>query len=117
MVRAVFSPAELSESESERNAKRHLSAWGRENPVEYSPSGSTIEPVDFQPSRQSGEITTFWRGRDRPPAWHPKLTLYRLLVIFSTVGLGSAKVATSFLKLTYASITLEWILSVVVFLM
>jgi len=116
MVRAVFSPTELSELESERNTTRHRSARGRENPV-GSPSGSTIELVDFHSSRQSGEITTFSRGGDRPPAWHPKLTLYRLLVIFSTIGLGAAKVVTSFLNLTYASITLEWILSVVVFLM
>ena len=115
MVRAMFSPTELSELESERNPTPHHSAQGKENPVEYSPSGSTIELVDFQSSRQSGGITTFSRGRDSP-AWHPKLTLYRLLVIFFTVGLGAAKAATSYLNLTYASITLEWILSVVVFL-
>ena len=117
MVRAVFSPTGLSDLESDRNATRHRSARGRENPVEDSLSGSTIEPVDFYSSRQPGEITTFSRGGDKPPAWHPKLTLYRLLVVFSTIGLGTAKVATSCLDLTYASITLEWILSVVVFLM
>ncbi|KIM40768.1 hypothetical protein M413DRAFT_49666, partial [Hebeloma cylindrosporum] len=48
---------------------------------------------------------------------HPKLTLYRFLVIFSTIGLGAAKTVTSYLNLTYASITLEWILGVVLFLM
>ena len=50
-------------------------------------------------------------------SWHPKLTLYRLLVILSTVGLAIAKTATSYLNLTFASITLEWILGVVVFLL
>jgi len=113
----MFSPIELSELESGQNATRHHSAQGEENPVEYSPSGSTIEPADFHSSRQSGEITSLLRGRDRLPAWHPKLTLYRLLVIFSTIGLGTAKAITSYLNLTYASITLEWILSIVVFLM
>ncbi|KAF9478428.1 hypothetical protein BDN70DRAFT_921893 [Pholiota conissans] len=49
-------------------------------------------------------------------SWHPKLTLYRLLVITATVGLGIAKAATSYLNFTYASITLEWILGVVVVL-
>jgi hypothetical protein len=75
-----------------------------------------MELVNFQSSTQSSEITNFWMGADRPPAWHPKLTLYRLLVIFFTIGLGSAKAVTSYLNLTYASITLDWILGVVVFL-
>jgi len=117
--RPEFSPADLSELESERNPTRHRSAWGSGPPVapvEYSPSGSTIELVNYQPSRQPGEITNFWMGANRPPAWHPKLTLYRLLVIISTIGLGVAKVVTSYLNLTYASITLEWILGIVVFL-
>ncbi|KAF8148664.1 hypothetical protein B0H34DRAFT_811867 [Crassisporium funariophilum] len=50
-------------------------------------------------------------------AWHPKLTIYRILVITSTLGLAVAKSATSFLKLTSASITIEWILGVVFFLL
>ena len=49
----------------------------RENSVEYSPSGSTIKSVNYQSSRQSDEINTFWRGRHRPPAWHSKFTLYQ----------------------------------------
>jgi len=110
-----FSPAGLSELVSEQNPTRHRSAWGG-NLVEYSTSGSTAEVVDFQPSRHPREITNFSMGLDRPLAWHPKLTLYRLLVIFSTIGLGAAKAATSYLNLTYASITLEWVLSVAVFL-
>jgi len=79
----------------------------------YFPSGSTIELVDLANTRPSS----------RPPSsrarlsWHPKLTLYRLLVIVSTVALASAKTATSYLNLTFASITLEWILGVVVFLL
>jgi len=114
-----FSPADLSELESERNPIHHRSAWGLEppvGPVAYSPSGSTIELVNFQPSRQPENITNVHMGGDRLPAWHPKLTLYRLLVIFTTIGLGTAKAVTSYLNLTYSSITLEWILGAVVFL-
>ena len=101
-----------TELDGERNTTHYHSAWGTEPPVEYLPSESTTELVDFKSSRNSGDII----GTDRPTAWHPKLTLYRLVVIFSTVGLGVAKDVTSYLNLTYASITLEWILGVVLFL-
>lgn len=110
-----FSPASLSRLESERDPTHHRSAWGGDL-VEDSTSGFTAEVVNFQPSRHPREINNFSLGADRPLAWHPKLTLYRLLVIFSTIGLGAAKAATSYLNLTYASITLEWVLTVVVFL-
>ena len=82
----------------------------------YSPSGSTIELIDFTtipPSRLSSQVSS----AGSKLSWHPKLTLYRLLVIFSTVGLAAAKTATTFLNFTFASITLEWILGVVVFLL
>ncbi|KIM40760.1 hypothetical protein M413DRAFT_28527 [Hebeloma cylindrosporum] len=98
-------------------ARRPLSspaeAWGRDPPEENSSSGPTSEPVEFP----SNEIINSWRGGNNTSAWHPKLTLYRLLVIFSTVGLGAAKAVTSYFNLTHTSITLEWILGVVVFLM
>ena len=38
--------------------------------------------------------------------WQPNLTLYCLLFILSTVGLAAAKSATSYLNVTFASITL-----------
>jgi hypothetical protein len=106
-------PTELSELESERGTICHRLSWGTDPLVGYPPPGSTTELVESRPSTQ---ITTFRVGADRPPAWHPKLTLYRLLMIFSTIGLGTAKAVTSYLNLTHASITLEWILSVVLFL-
>lgn len=82
----------------------------------YSPSGSTIELIDLAGIRPSS------RPSSRIPSasslsWNPKLTLYRLLVILSTVSLAIAKTATSYLNLTFASITLEWILGVVIFLL
>ena len=84
----------------------------------YSPSGLTIELVDLANSRplsRPASRISSRAGSSLP--WHPKLTLYRLLVIVSTVGLAAAKSATSYLNLTFASITIEWALGVVVFLL
>ncbi|KIM40712.1 hypothetical protein M413DRAFT_28489 [Hebeloma cylindrosporum] len=82
----------------------------------YSPSGSTIELIDFASAPQSSRPSLRISSAGSGLSWHPKLTLYRLLVILSTVGLAAAKTATSYLNLTSASITLEWILGVAVFL-
>ncbi|KIM40796.1 hypothetical protein M413DRAFT_168201 [Hebeloma cylindrosporum] len=114
----LFSQAELSELDNQRRTQ-YQPAWISRTgpPTEYSPSEPTIELVNLQTSRTSIDITTtFLIGAGGPTPWHPKLTLYRLLVILSTVGVGVAKEVTSYLNLTYASITLEWILGVVLFL-
>ena len=83
-------------------------------PIDYSYSASdpTIEPevIDLASAPRISSVGS-------RVSWHPKLTLYRLLIILSTVGLAIAKTATSYLNLTFASITLEWILGVVVFLL
>jgi len=86
----------------------------------YSPLGSTIELDELaylastRPStRQSSPVSSAGSSI----SWHPELTLYRLLLILSTLGLAAAKTATSVRNLTFASITLEWILGVVVFLL
>ncbi|KIM40721.1 hypothetical protein M413DRAFT_28498 [Hebeloma cylindrosporum] len=76
-------------------------------PTDY-PSGKDLDNA----RRPSAQISSAGSS----PSWHPKLTLYRLLVILSTVGLAVAKTVTSYLNLSFASITLEWILGVVVFL-
>ncbi|KIM40723.1 hypothetical protein M413DRAFT_166742 [Hebeloma cylindrosporum] len=78
----------------------------------YSAPGSTIDLDARQSSRPSCVISS----KRADPPWHPKLTLYRLLVILSTLGLAAVKTVTSYLDLSFASITLEWILGVVVFL-
>ena len=83
----------------------------------YSPSGSTIELIDLASARPSTQLSSRVSSVESSLSWHPKLTLYRLLVILSSVGLTAAKTATSYLNLTFASITLEWILGVVVFLL
>jgi len=92
--------------------------------VDYSdsPSGSAIELVDLASTRSLSQQSSQIPSAEIPSAessisWHPKLTLYRLLVIVSTIGLAVAKTATSYLNLTFASITLEWILGVVAFLL
>ena len=82
-----------------------------------SPSGSTIKLIDLSSTRPSTQLSSRESLAGSSVLWLPKLTLYRLLVIFSTVGLAAAKSATSYLNLTFASITLEWVLGVVVFLL
>jgi len=47
--------------------------------------------------------------------WHPKITLYRLLIISTTISLGSAKAAATFHGKSYVSITIEWVAGVAVF--
>lgn len=42
-------------------------------------------------------------------AWHPKITPYRLAVLTTTVGLGTAKAVVSQNGGTIVSITLEWL--------
>ncbi|KIM40702.1 hypothetical protein M413DRAFT_166483 [Hebeloma cylindrosporum] len=91
-------------------------AGGEPIDYSYSPSGSTIELIDLASAPQSSRPSSRISSAGTNLSWHPKLTLYRLLVILSTVGLAVAKTATSYLNLTFASITLEWILGVVVFL-
>ena len=86
-------------------------------PIDYAPSGSTIELIDFANTLLSSSPSPRISPTESNLSWHPKLTVYRLLVILSTVGLAIAKSATSYLDLTSASITLEWILGVVVFLL
>ena len=82
----------------------------------YSPSGSTIEVIDLASTHPSTRLSLRVSSTGINVLWLPKLTLYRLLVIFSTAGLAAAKTATSLFNLTFVSITLEWILGVVVFL-
>jgi len=83
----------------------------------YSPFSSTSELIELASTHHSGQISSELLSPRSNPSWHPKLTLYRLLVILSTVGLAAAKTATFCYNLTFASITLEWILGVVVFLL
>ncbi|KIM49831.1 hypothetical protein M413DRAFT_438947 [Hebeloma cylindrosporum] len=47
--------------------------------------------------------------------WHPKITVYRLLVISTTISLGSAKAVATFYDKEYVSTTIEWIAGVAVF--
>ena len=49
------------------------------------------------------------------PRWHPKITAYRLLVISTTISLGSAKAVATFYGKSYVSTTIEWIAGVAVF--
>ncbi|EDR06507.1 uncharacterized protein LACBIDRAFT_299961 [Laccaria bicolor S238N-H82] len=46
----------------------------------------------------------------------PRITLYDLLVLFTTIGFGIAQAITSFIGTTIVSVTLQWIASIVIFL-
>ena len=50
------------------------------------------------------------------PRWQPKVTVYRLLVVPTTISLESAKVVTVFYRKSYVSTTIEWISGVVLVL-
>ncbi|KAH6907467.1 hypothetical protein BKA70DRAFT_1189447 [Coprinopsis sp. MPI-PUGE-AT-0042] len=50
------------------------------------------------------------------PRWHPKVTVARLFVILSTLGLGTAKAVMSYEGDTVAPVTIEWITTIVIFL-
>ncbi|EDR06391.1 uncharacterized protein LACBIDRAFT_299966 [Laccaria bicolor S238N-H82] len=46
----------------------------------------------------------------------PRITLYDILVLFTTIGFGIAQAITSFIGTTIVSVTLQWIASIVIFL-
>ena len=47
--------------------------------------------------------------------WHPNITPYRLLVVSTTIALGSAKAVETFYGKSYVSTTIEWVAGVAVF--
>ena len=68
------------------------------------------EPTEF--NDRQGSISTFTKAIPRP-----RITLYDLLVIFTTIGSGIAQAVTSFIGTTIVSVTLQWIASIVIFLL
>jgi len=53
----------------------------------------------------------------QPDRWYPKITPFRLLTLGTTIALGTAKAVETYKQVTYVSVTLEWVLGVVVFMM
>jgi hypothetical protein len=51
------------------------------------------------------------------PRWHPKISVSRLFVLVSTLGLGTAKAVMAYRGDTIAPVTIEWITTIVLFLM
>jgi p-aminobenzoyl-glutamate transporter AbgT len=47
--------------------------------------------------------------------WHPNITVYRFLIISTTISLGSAKAIATLHGKSYISITIEWVAGVAVF--
>ena len=72
--------------------------------------GSTSIELTALPPGTTSTNTSPWM-------WHPKLTVARLLIVVSTLGLGTAKAITSFHGDTIAPIALEWVAGVIVFYM
>lgn len=59
-----------------------------------------------------------FKSRAQPETWwYPKVTPYRILVLFFTIGLGSAKAYAVSRDLYLAAVYIEWLIGVVVFSM
>ncbi|CAA7263500.1 unnamed protein product [Cyclocybe aegerita] len=75
--------------------------------------------LDSTTSNQSYDYSSSLRANKRAVSslrWFPKLTPYRLVVLSTTIGLGTAKAISSYIGYDTISITLEWISGVVLFL-
>ncbi|TEB33259.1 hypothetical protein FA13DRAFT_196916 [Coprinellus micaceus] len=86
-------------------------------PMEMLPTtthGPTIHPnLYFYPAPKR---TPHWPIRRRH--WHPKITVYRLLVTALTIGLGTAKAITSTpTGGSSCSVTLEWISGIIILIL
>jgi hypothetical protein len=62
-------------------------------------------------------IDTFHPPDNEPVRWHPKITIYRLVVLLTTVCLGVGKAITSARGVVVVPVTLEWVSGVVVFVL
>ena len=49
--------------------------------------------------------------------WHPKVTPYRLLVLFTAIGLGTTKAYTVSRNLVLVATSVEWVTGVIIFSM
>ncbi|KAH6907485.1 hypothetical protein BKA70DRAFT_1283149, partial [Coprinopsis sp. MPI-PUGE-AT-0042] len=80
-----------------------------------------LDPEDpWCPGSPIGLGAPRWPSNDNLsaiPSWHPKLTVARLFVIFATISLGIAKAATSYRGDASIPVTLEWVMTIVVFVM
>ncbi|KDR67031.1 hypothetical protein GALMADRAFT_283687 [Galerina marginata CBS 339.88] len=55
--------------------------------------------------------------RSRPLRWHPKITPYRLVILTTTIGLGTAKSVVTQRGSPLLPVTLEWFTATVLFLL
>ncbi|TFK31592.1 hypothetical protein BDQ12DRAFT_716910 [Crucibulum laeve] len=74
-----------------------------------------MDSEDSQTSVSSQESTNL--KHSIPGSWHPKLTPYRLSFILTTASFGTVKAICTHYNQDVASITLEWISGVVVFIL
>ena len=74
--------------------------------------GSELPPLELDSRPWPESASTVIATR-----WHPKLTGVRLLVIVTTIVLGTAKAAMTYQGDTVAPVTIEWVITIVVFIM
>ncbi|KAF8989278.1 hypothetical protein BDQ17DRAFT_477774 [Cyathus striatus] len=90
--------------------------------IDFLPRTQSPEPIEMYPlGHQRAQPTSSTPNptpTTHPPThWHPKLTTYRLLVIFITLGFSIAKAVLSYQGRSIVPITLEWLFGTGVFLM
>ncbi|KAF8166853.1 hypothetical protein BJ912DRAFT_862948 [Pholiota molesta] len=79
----------------------------------YSPA--TPRPIPSHLNQGSSPRQIEPNSIPKPPdRWHPKITVYRLMIVLLGFGLGTAKAWATWRGETILSITLEWISAVVI---
>ena len=71
--------------------------------------------LGWAPKHMRGNILPTTSSIDSSGRWHPKLTPHRMLVLFTTIGFGTAKAYATSRGLSLAATTVEWISAVVIF--
>jgi len=62
-------------------------------------------------------IDSFHPPDNGPVRWHPKITIYRLVVLLTTICLGVGKVMTSARGAVLVPVTPEWVSGVAAFVL
>ncbi|PPR00144.1 hypothetical protein CVT24_008951 [Panaeolus cyanescens] len=87
----------------------------------YVPSDYDLLAIELQDWTDTAPLShlskpTLSPTRRVQPPWHPRLTVYRFLVILSTFALGVAKYVATRKDLENETIALEWVLGVGIFI-
>ena len=83
----------------------------------YQDQGKNVHPEESGDLQSFFEVTGVNQGFPSQRRWHPKISLYRLIVFSIPLGIGTVKAVVSQKGSVTTPITLEWISGVIVFLM